>query len=794
MSTDQPDLLKLSHDERVAYERAQRFAQTGVLVAYREFSEDQGDPEPVWNKAEAKRFIRKRKLAPDSRKVAEYLDFLLGPDGDLYYTDPYGHDELEAALALALGYVHTHADYYSLVTNHGWLKIQSVYATGAPADFIFEKRRYTQRQLNALWDMALVYKEDGGFDALKMYEAINREIKEVGGAKWGAKVTRVEEFKWEDVVHAVDTLMEGVEADNAPAACQELLRNGSVRIWLLENFGKEDVQELETLAAAVRDDFTLDSFLEALHRYFDQAVPERFEYVGVKVWNPDRLARPLADAILENLEGLREVLQANGLEGLWGSEVKEVLIRLNRPADKTRPGFTSWAFYEKHKQRMVLTHLIATGDGKGRYSGDRGFDAVVHEFGHHIHMSYLPEEAVAFWDAPWKELARAKELTEARYVTFEDREYFYKTLRETGWLLPRALEKVQFDSDVKVPKFLLWLRTPSRQAISQGWHLIESSQDPTLTPLGEDTFTFLRHPEEVTREELPELDRLELHQAAKTRLENTRELMGLSPEDRETNYPLLPADDELTEILRGWPSYEVMVDALGLPSDYAERNKLEGWAETWAAYLLNPAKLSKAARYRLLRTLELAGIFPKAVSRVARSIPATLELFYVGSPLKGERFDVRHVGTGERAQPLGPGLYCVNSLDLAMERAKFVSSPTLYRITAPTAGFFNPLEGVPDDLRESLHRKARELAEERGLEALPNGSQHGPGALGDIVRAVGNDDARDLFVSMGLRGAYEVRSEDGALEVALFDLASLEVTDSRPISPEEIPTHFADGE
>lgn len=84
---------------------------------------------------------------------------------------------------------------------------------------------------------------------------------------------------------------------------------------------------------------------------------------------------------------------------------------------------------------------------------------------------------------------------------------------------------------------------------------------------------------------------------------------------------ILHEDDLPRQAKRFWDSAwddGADIEALGIPTAYGRTSLEEDFAETFATYVTAPSKLSETARYRLLRTLSLAGLYGKPVAKFAR--------------------------------------------------------------------------------------------------------------------------------------------------------------------------------
>jgi hypothetical protein len=86
------------------------------------------------------------------------------------------------------------------------------------------------------------------------------------------------------------------------------------------------------------------------------------------------------------------------------------------------------------------------------------------------------------------------------------------------------------------------------------------------------------------------------------------------------NYPV--PSETVTELMKSDPAMQKTVDEalakLQIVSDYGKTNHDEDFAESFVAFVGAPEKLTPTAKFRMQRTLSLAGLYGKHIMRLAQ--------------------------------------------------------------------------------------------------------------------------------------------------------------------------------
>ena len=319
------------------------------------------------------------------------------------------------------------------------------------------------------------------------------------------------------------------------------------------------------------------------------------------------------------MDYLVALFKQRGVEDVLRTGLNEIVLYRKDPGGERASG----RYYAQDKR--ITMH---TAPGKGRFIENWIHEILIHEMGHHVHMTYLSPEAKKEWDSGWENVEKAKKKLEGKFfVTSQDRHRFFDLIARSGWDPKKAGRKVK---GIDRMKFLAWLYKPETNPF------ISTPNQVRLTPYGRRVFDFFAHPEKA-REEIAEVnppDRVDqiLERRRKAFLSN----LGLTPYYEGKNHPML--SPKMVEKIRSEDhSVDEALNALGIPSDYGRTNVREDFAETFAAYMTNPSILSPVARYRMERALWLSGFHGKPVMRLASEEASLLRFasyLPVGDPLR----------------------------------------------------------------------------------------------------------------------------------------------------------------
>jgi len=130
------------------------------------------------SKTATSRALQQHLIDPTSQKAAKYQDFFISDDGDVYWVDDGAHFEVEDAARQALKL----PENIDIVDDKGWIKIQGAIANKKrPIRLIYNVRKpFTQRQIDALWNLALTYKEHDPRNGENSFQVLNQAIKATG--------------------------------------------------------------------------------------------------------------------------------------------------------------------------------------------------------------------------------------------------------------------------------------------------------------------------------------------------------------------------------------------------------------------------------------------------------------------------------------------------------------------------------------------------------------------------------------------------------------------------------------
>lgn len=375
--------------------------------------------------------------------------------------------------------------------------------------------------------------------------------------------------------------------------------------WFLE-YSKEDPTsdddgwiDAELVNASKSFMKELDSYMSTVQDYIKQLSPKKFSYKGFPVYNAERMAKPLVHNMLQGIEFLTAFFKNKGMLKVFEEGIRGFVLHYVDEDDEGAIAYFDADTFVIGLYAMFLhspdplSHWMKTN--------------LVHEFGHYIHTQSLNRNARRYWDSFWDRIDEIREIEEAvvQPITPKERRDFLNKLAKAKYNLKRYRPKDVYEQ----MRFTTWLLSPNPEYLSSNkiaeLQNLDYKKMPKLTPYGKKVFSKLSDYENDPDE------------AAEY-----RELLGAysysdgpqPPNEaiRSVISPLLGEEDGL-------------IEALEAPTDYAETNRYEDFAETFARYMTEPNSLSSIAKYRLQRTLSLSGLYGKPVMRLSSIIEKLLK-------------------------------------------------------------------------------------------------------------------------------------------------------------------------
>lgn len=345
-----------------------------------------------------------------------------------------------------------------------------------------------------------------------------------------------------------------------------------------------------------------------LNEYLGVLAPERFNYKGFTVLNPDRIMERVALKMLSGVDYITALFKRRGVEKALEKGIKVIEIRTGGPW-----GGNAHGRYQAKEQKVILITAMVR-DGSGRLMKNWVHEVFLHEFGHYIHLNYLHPRAKHEWDAGWAPVEKAKqEIANKVYVTSDDRQRFFRLIERNGWDPQKAGRKVK---GLDRAKYLAWLYK------TEGNPIISTPNQVRLTSYGRHVFKFFGDPDFRAHRWKEYAEGNDPERATKfmERLDRTyKSNLGLTDWYKGRNHPML-TEDLINEIRSSDTSVDDALTALELPSGYARQNEKEDFAETWVAWMENPSSLSDRAKFRMQRALSLSDMYGKKVMRVAARV------------------------------------------------------------------------------------------------------------------------------------------------------------------------------
>jgi hypothetical protein len=336
---------------------------------------------------------------------------------------------------------------------------------------------------------------------------------------------------------------------------------------------------------------------EALKNLIGSLAPENFTYQGFPIENPGRMTDDHVRKLLDGIDYLVALFKKRGMEKLLKAGVTKVVLSVDDEGYERAAGL----FYTQDRSIHLLSPSLKS---KGKLLKNFVHEVFLHEFGHYVHMNYITGDARRFWDSAWDPISKLKSIR--LDITLEDRQRYIDVIEKAGWNVSKAVKKLKGTDQVKLA---YWLR-------QAGVGPLIGDKSLRLTELGKRYFGVLKDPmEQFISEGKDPADISDQYTAS--RLKAVRGNLYLDaaftfkvPEEVAKKY--VAEDPEI-----GDAALKKLFEDLGSPTDYAQTNEKEDFAETWVAYMDNPSQLSDNAKYRMQRTLALSGLGGKEVMRLA---------------------------------------------------------------------------------------------------------------------------------------------------------------------------------
>ena len=153
---------------------------------------------------------------------------------------------------------------------------------------------------------------------------------------------------------------------------------------------------------------------------------------------------------------------------------------------------------------------------------------------------------------------------------------------------------------------------------------------------------------------------------------------------------------------------------------------------------------------------------------------------YHGGREFDDGFSLDFVGSGEGMGILGPGVYFITSKNIAKKYCKYVDRSALYTVNIKSDGLYEPAQGIPRDLHNTLKTIVQDLnLPKTTVMSLTHGKEY----IGKLNAAFGPHKARQILVKAGIKGAYEKIGDH--YEISVFDPSIVTIIDKESFQPNE---------
>jgi len=346
---------------------------------------------------------------------------------------------------------------------------------------------------------------------------------------------------------------------------------------------------------------SLDDYKDTLQEMLNQAYPAKFTHAGFPINNPDRLANPVVREFLSGIDFLKRWFKQRKLLKIFEAGIKSFKFDLEVPSYLTGAA----AYYDVQGHFIGMFAPTAFLNTTPRMLDSWIKEIFLHEFGHYIHLAYITGEAKAFWDSWWDNIEKVRDIDQETSVTLNERRDYYDILEHKNFDVKRVKKNdfsYNHQEETNYIKFVSWITSPSKHykpiASVSGR---DYTKPPRVTPFGEEMFEFFRDSKGKDYD--------------KKKMEPYLTMLGLFDNaDREIS------EQAKQQLYKGLLPVEQAIAELGVPTNYAQTDALEDFAESFVLFVTEPRRLSPLAQYRMKRTLSLSGLYGKPVMTFARTI------------------------------------------------------------------------------------------------------------------------------------------------------------------------------
>jgi hypothetical protein len=299
--------------------------------------------------------------------------------------------------------------------------------------------------------------------------------------------------------------------------------------------------------------------------------PRKFTWRNLTFLNEDTWLDRDVKILLDELEWLFDIFKRRGVTDLLQKNLGRVV--LTREEGK----FVVGTYFIASREIEIRHKALRAGGG--RQLNKWLAEVFLHELGHHLHLNVLPTEARKFWDSGWDYVNR--EIDKATVIRPSDAAKIYEDLNEFNFDVSRLNKRYKGIEKLK----LLGL----------------------LRHLGFVSGTTLR----MDRDAKHFFDKADSDSATRAALH--RSFRGTGKDIR--------MDPDLMEKARkANPDIDKALNSLGIPTEYGKTLVDEDFAETFVLWMVSPEKLSKVARWRMGRTLGIAGASGANIMKLTRKV------------------------------------------------------------------------------------------------------------------------------------------------------------------------------
>jgi hypothetical protein len=264
---------------------------------------------------------------------------------------------------------------------------------------------------------------------------------------------------WADAkkdIGKLGTLLKKAKKQEDPKIATAVGKLKGLTRWLVSAFDEAeiassvDVWQLIARSGPAETLRLLTQFVDAVQVLLNSTASATFSYSGFAVENPQNLGEAKCLRALSGIDYLQAMFEKRGVSKLLKSGLTGILLTSEGVPLPTVAGM----YYPRIRTIALFIPTASYPLSKSHFL-DWFNHVFLHEFGHYVHMAFLPGEAVAAWDSAWGGLEEEESPEELpASVSNYGRSNKFEDFAETFVAFMAAPEKLTPEADFRMKRTL----------------------------------------------------------------------------------------------------------------------------------------------------------------------------------------------------------------------------------------------------------------------------------------------------------------------------------------------------